>query len=269
MSVITWDEKHTVKTEDLERLNKTLRGIPVAEIFGPTISGEGSVLGIPTVFVRTGGCDYRCSWCDSLHAVMPQHKGEWASMQASEILDSIRQRAKPPFLITLSGGNPAMHQRLGDVVVMGQAAGYTFNIETQGTISQVWFRYLDWVTISPKPPSSGMGFDIHKLSRCLQDAQAPRQGVSFKIPIFDETDLEFALQVQNAFEEIPLYLSVGNPNPPPDTFAGDEWTRKEHVDPRMLLARYDWLAQIVLERGINARVTPQMHVLVWSNKRGV
>jgi len=43
--------------------------IRVSEIFGPTIQGEGALIGQPTVFVRTGGCDYRCSWCDSLHAV--------------------------------------------------------------------------------------------------------------------------------------------------------------------------------------------------------
>jgi 7-carboxy-7-deazaguanine synthase len=43
--------------------------IRISEIFGPTIQGEGVLIGLPTVFVRTGGCDYRCSWCDSLHAV--------------------------------------------------------------------------------------------------------------------------------------------------------------------------------------------------------
>ena len=43
--------------------------IRVNEIFGPTIQGEGALIGQPTIFVRTGGCDYRCSWCDTLHAV--------------------------------------------------------------------------------------------------------------------------------------------------------------------------------------------------------
>ncbi|MDF0142324.1 7-carboxy-7-deazaguanine synthase QueE, partial [Staphylococcus pseudintermedius] len=39
--------------------------IPVLEIFGPTIQGEGRVIGRKTMFVRTAGCDFRCSWCDS------------------------------------------------------------------------------------------------------------------------------------------------------------------------------------------------------------
>ncbi len=34
----------------------------IAEVFGPTIQGEGALIGEPTVFVRTGGCDYRCAW---------------------------------------------------------------------------------------------------------------------------------------------------------------------------------------------------------------
>ncbi|CUH42006.1 7-carboxy-7-deazaguanine synthase [Ruegeria atlantica] len=41
----------------------------ISEIFGPTVQGEGALIGQPTVLVRSGGCDFRCSWCDSLHAV--------------------------------------------------------------------------------------------------------------------------------------------------------------------------------------------------------
>lgn len=46
------------------------KAIPVLEIFGPTIQGEGMVIGQKTMFVRTAGCDYSCSWCDSsLHGM--------------------------------------------------------------------------------------------------------------------------------------------------------------------------------------------------------
>ena len=46
--------------------------LPVVEIFGPTIQGEGAEAGIPTHFVRVGGCDFRCSWCDTMYAVDPE-----------------------------------------------------------------------------------------------------------------------------------------------------------------------------------------------------
>lgn len=45
------------------------RDIRVSEIFGPTIQGEGALIGEPTVFVRTGGCDYRCVWYNTMHTV--------------------------------------------------------------------------------------------------------------------------------------------------------------------------------------------------------
>ena len=43
----------------------------VVETFGPTIQGEGPYAGRVCHFVRFGGCDYRCTWCDSMHAVDP------------------------------------------------------------------------------------------------------------------------------------------------------------------------------------------------------
>jgi 7-carboxy-7-deazaguanine synthase len=66
--------------------------ILISEIFGPTIQGEGSLVGRPTVFVRTGGCDYRCDWCDTLYAVLPQHKADWVPHSASQILDKVLER---------------------------------------------------------------------------------------------------------------------------------------------------------------------------------
>ncbi|TIT89813.1 MAG: 7-carboxy-7-deazaguanine synthase QueE, partial [Mesorhizobium sp.] len=43
-------------------MTETRPAIRVSEIFGPTVQGEGVLIGLPTVFIRTGGCDYRCSW---------------------------------------------------------------------------------------------------------------------------------------------------------------------------------------------------------------
>src|SRR5947209_7598941 len=99
--------------------------IPVVEVFGPTIQGEGPVAGRPTVFVRTGGCDYRCSWCDSLHAVLPAHRKQWIKMDWRQVLQAIQAKSPPPMMVTLSGGNPAMHDDLGDVIDYGHEEGYT------------------------------------------------------------------------------------------------------------------------------------------------
>ena len=65
--------------------------IRISEIFGPTIQGEGALIGQPTVFVRTGGCDYRCVWCDTPHAVDSAYRDEWKPMSAEEILTKVEK----------------------------------------------------------------------------------------------------------------------------------------------------------------------------------
>jgi 7-carboxy-7-deazaguanine synthase len=94
--------------------------IRISEIFGPTIQGEGPLIGRPTVFVRTAGCDYRCNWCDTLYAVLPEYRDEWTLMTSSEILSQVNElAANQPVLISLSGGNPAL-QPLDSLITLGR-----------------------------------------------------------------------------------------------------------------------------------------------------
>jgi len=126
--------------------------ILISEIFGPTVQGEGPLVGRPTVFVRTGGCDYRCAWCDTLYAVLPEHRGEWVLMTPAEIETRIDElTGDKPVLLTLSGGNPAL-QPLAPLIELGHAKGHTFALETQGSVPAPWFTELGWLILSPKPP---------------------------------------------------------------------------------------------------------------------
>jgi 7-carboxy-7-deazaguanine synthase len=125
--------------------------IRISEIFGPTIQGEGPLIGRPTVFVRTAGCDYRCSWCDTLYAVLPEYRDEWSAMTASEILTRVNGLVgNQPVLISLSGGNPAL-QPLDDLISLAHQSGHSLAMETQGSLAQPWFAKLDWLILSPKP----------------------------------------------------------------------------------------------------------------------
>jgi len=259
--------------------------IAVSEIFGPVLQGEGPVLGEPTVFVRTGGCDLRCEWCDSLHAVLPQHKGSWRSMVAEEIMEVVCRLAPKPLLVTLSGGNPAM-QPCGPLIDVGKAMGYWFCAETQGTIAPEWFAKLDVLVLSPKPPSSGMTMDWGKFDRCLRAAFPGGLSdvqVALKVPIFTEADLDWVeAEVSSRHGKLPLYLSVGNPYPPGDAAVPSMSVGEASITssyPRgaldddiqvlrmELLDRHRWLADEVLRRRLRARVTPQMHVLQYGNAR--
>jgi 7-carboxy-7-deazaguanine synthase len=233
--------------------------IAVSETFGPTVQGEGAVIGKPTVFVRTGGCDYRCRWCDSKFAVLPEYRDDWRRMLPEEIFAQVKKLAPEPILVTLSGGNPAL-QPMGALIRLGKAQGYRFAIETQGTVARDWFRGLDYLTLSPKPPSSGMRTDWDKLAHCAA-AGGPGTETVMKVVVFDDADYTYAKEVASRFPDLSMYLQVGN-----------DYLPEEDAEPdlRRLLDRYEWLVNKVVADGWNdATVLPQLHTLVWGNKRGV
>lgn len=236
-----------------------MQSILISEIFGPTIQGEGSLIGRPTVFVRTGGCDFRCDFCDTLYAVLPEHKGDWTPRAPDEILGEVETLAGGhPILVTLSGGNPAL-QPLEPLLDLGHGHGHTFALETQGSRAQSWFFKLDFLILSPKPPSSGMEFRPEKLCECLDAAQNGPQ-ISLKVVVFDEDDYLFARRVHELHPEVPFYLSVGNPSP-------QNGTEADTLD---LTRRLEWLLQRAARDGwFGAAILPQLHVLLWGNKRGV
>lgn len=231
----------------------------IAEIFGPTIQGEGALIGEPTVFVRAGGCDYRCSWCDSLHAVDSAHRHDWAKMSPEEVFDRVSALSGgKPLTVSISGGNPAI-QDFGPVIRLGQAAGYRFACETQGSIAKPWFGDLDTLVLSPKPPSSGEVVDWGAFETCLAQAEACEQ-VVMKIVIFDDADYAWAKEAATRYPDLPLYLQPGNPEVDPEL----------PVDLNQATERLLWLIEkVTQDQWYAPRVLPQLHVLVWGNKRGV
>ncbi|QFI69816.1 7-carboxy-7-deazaguanine synthase QueE [Sinorhizobium alkalisoli] len=237
--------------------------IRVSEIFGPTIQGEGALIGVPTVFVRTGGCDYRCSWCDSLHAVDSRYRDEWRPMSTEEVWQEVTALSGgTPVMVSLSGGNPAI-QPLGDLITCGHAQGYRFALETQGSIARDWFADLDVLVLSPKPPSSGMETDWDAFGACLE-ASGGRPQTILKIVIFDEADYSYARNAAARYPQLPVYLQPGNHTPPPP----EEFDAP--IDIEGVTERMRWLVERVTEdRWFEARVLPQLHVLLWGNKRGV
>lgn len=234
----------------------------IAEIFGPTIQGEGAVIGVPTVFVRAGGCDYRCSWCDSLHAVDSAYRQDWTPMSAAEIFAEVeRLTGDMPLIVSLSGGNPAI-QNFAPLIALGQARGYGFVMETQGSVAQDWFSELSTLILSPKPPSSGEVVDWAKFDDCI--ARGKPTDTIMKIVIFDEVDYNWARDIALRYPNLPLYLQPGNHTPPPPGAEDAE------IDMDGIMARYEWLIDKTLgDRWYIPTILPQLHVLIWGNKRGV
>ncbi len=239
--------------------------VPVIEIFGPTIQGEGMVVGQKTMFVRTAGCDYSCSWCDSSFTWDGSGKHLIVQLTAEEIWAELKRLGGNGFsFVTISGGNPALLRHLDTLVALLKENNIKIGVETQGSKWQDWLYDIDELTISPKPPSSGMSTDFSMLTEILgklRDRNS-NQHISLKIVVFNQEDYAYAKQVHLRYPTIPFYLQVGN-----DDIASMDNTRLVSH----LLEKYQALIdQVMMDEELkNVKVLPQLHTLVWGNKRGV
>lgn len=251
--------------------------IPLVEKFGPTIQGEGATIGLQTFFLRFGLCDYACTMCDSMHAVDPvQVKANAKWMTQDEIANLFLPRynglkiVEPTQWITLSGGNPCIHD-LTHLVHKLRAWGYRITVETQGTFCPKWLLDCDIVTVSPKGPGMGEIFESGKYAYFISAMANARKSVNTKVVVFGEEDLAFAEQVasiwcNHGFSMDGFYLSQGNPFPPGK---GANVSSQLHVD--VLRDKYLELFDKIKvnPRLAMARWLPQFHVWLWSNKQGV
>lgn len=237
--------------------------IPVSEVFGPTIQGEGALTGQISYFLRVSGCDYRCSWCDSMHAVDPVLIKENSTyMTQLEIINKVRNLTKKAPLhqwLTVSGGNPLIWD-LSEVAIALRLDEMKLAVETQGSFIPDWLKYIDLITVSPKPPSSGMHerTDYNVLDKFHQLTDW-RKRVVLKVVIFTYEDLMFAQNLKDRYPETQFHLSVGT-----DVNASGLSLNA------ITIARYRWLANEVLKQpGLwGSVVSPQMHVLLWGHEKG-
>ena len=245
--------------------------IPLVEVFGPTIQGEGAVIGQQTYFMRFGLCDYKCGMCDSMHAVDPKQVKENAKwLTQEEIADAfvkeqwVRDSTR---WISLSGGNPCIHD-LSLLVAVLKRVGFKFAVETQGTFAPSWLSMCDIITVSPKGPGMKETFHAQQMDTFMQYVMsAAPQAVNIKVVVFDQRDLEFAKMIWERYGHtgIPFYLSLGNPYPPG---LDSEVTFTEHL--YKLLGSYRQLFEDIQADSILSqfRFLPQWHVFVWGNAKG-
>lgn len=237
---------------------------PVMEVFGPTIQGEGPAAGQPCYFVRFGGCDYRCSWCDSMHAVDPASVRRNATrMTRDEITAALLALNGEARVVVLSGGNPALLE-LGPLVTHLRSIGKQVHLETQGSRWKRWMGDVDQLVISPKPPSSGMATEAKVDAMMDVVHQAVSEPVSkrmcLKVVVFDHDDYEWACWLHERFPYVPFFVSAGTP-------VGD--SDEATID--TVLVRYQWICELAARdpRMARARVLPQLHVLAWGTRQGV
>ena len=240
--------------------------MPIMEIFGPTIQGEGMVIGRKTMFVRTGGCDYSCSWCDSAFTWNGEEKAKVLSSR--EVYDEIEEigyidNVRNFNHVTITGGNPALiNKPMNDLIDMLHNDGVKVGLETQGSIYQDWFLKIDDLTISPKPPSSNMETNFNILDDIIDKLNEGNVNFSLKVVIFNEEDFEYAKYVHNRYKKYnrDFYVSVGNPDP----------YENGNISQRLLNDLKNLWDLVLNDPDANDfKPLPQLHALIYDNERGV
>ncbi|MEM4083848.1 MAG: radical SAM protein [Thermoplasmata archaeon] len=207
----------------------------VNEIFY-SIQGEGVYMGIPMVFVRFTGCNLRCSWCDTKYAWE-----EGKEMKIDEILAEIKKYKTNWVCIT--GGEPLLQEDIYKFIDRLLNMGYKILLETNGSITLENLPCEDnlIVDMDIKTPSSGMSkfMDLSNL-----EILGPKDTVKFVIA--NQEDYAFFKEFikNNEIKGEIILQPEGNKN-------------------------LKWLVEKVLEDQLNVRVLPQLHKIVWGDKRGV
>ncbi|MCX6294329.1 MAG: 7-carboxy-7-deazaguanine synthase QueE [Sphingobacteriales bacterium] len=175
--------------------------LPVMENFY-TIQGEGFHQGRAAYFVRLGGCDVGCVWCDVKDS---WDKDAHPKFTTDEIVFEIKKQTKSG-LVVITGGEPLMHQ-LDELTAKLQTEGFETNIETSGAhpLSGNW----NWICLSPK-----------KFKAPLEEILPVAN--ELKIVIFNKHDFEWA----------ELYAAKVNPNC--KLYLQPEWDKAALVTPMII-----------------------------------
>ena len=114
--------------------------LKVVEIFY-SIQGEGTQVGVPSIFIRLYGCNLTCAFCDEV-----LHKGEYESLSFNEVIERIKKY--PSMHVIITGGEPTIYNLNGFIEFL-QAHMYSVAVETNGyNFSNI--SNANWVTYSPK-----------------------------------------------------------------------------------------------------------------------
>jgi 7-carboxy-7-deazaguanine synthase len=223
--------------------------VKIAEIFY-SIQGEGSLVGVPSVFVRSSGCNLRCVWCDTPYT-------SWRPEGADLSLDSILERVdayQPARHVVLTGGEPMIARQAVELTERLRARGLHITIETAGTVFHP--VACDLMSISPKlshstPPGSWAA--THERLR-LQPA------VLLQLMRTYEYQLKFVVADPKDIEEIRSLLDQI------DADRSKVILMPEGIDPAILRERAAWIAEICKQEGF--RFSPRLHVDLYGNTRG-
>ncbi|MGI8959855.1 MAG: 7-carboxy-7-deazaguanine synthase QueE [Bryobacteraceae bacterium] len=225
----------------------------IAEIFY-SIQGEGVLVGVPSVFIRTSGCNLRCTWCDTPYTSW-NPEGEDVSIE--QIADTVAGFHANHVVIT--GGEPMIAPEMVRLTHILRGASCHITIETAGTIDAP--VACDLMSISPKL-SNSVPFDRDGGRWAAQHDRLRYQPAVLKRLIREYLyQLKFVVTSAGDLDEISRIRE--------ELSAERERIilMPEGISRELLRERGLWLAEVCKTHGY--RYSPRLHIDLWGNRRGI
>ena len=226
----------------------------IAEIFH-SIQGEGLLAGVPSIFIRTSGCNLRCHWCDTPYA---SWKPEGPEMSVQEILEKIS--AWNCDHVVLTGGEPMIAPDLPELAAVLKKQKKHITIETAGTILPNGIP-CDLASLSPKlsnstpsPERDPAWAKKHEATRLQPEVISEwirNYPFQLKFVVSSELDLAEIKDLLSRLPPVPLHQILLMP---------------EGIDVKTLATRSPWLVDICKREGF--RFCPRLQIELFGHKRG-
>ena len=225
----------------------------IAEIFY-SLQGEGRLLGLPSVFIRTSGCNLRCVWCDTPYT---SWQPEGRAYSVEKILREVQKY--PARHVVITGGEPLLAPDLERLATALKTAGKHITIETAATI----FCKLpcDLVSMSPKLAHSTPW--KRAAEKIAQRHESQRLNFSVMQNYIDGYDYQFKFVVAGPSDMDEIEAVIARLQ---RVDRSRVLLMPEGITRRALAAKAGWLAEICKQRGFG--FTPRLHIELFGNRRG-
>ncbi len=228
----------------------------ISELFF-SIQGEGELTGIPSVFVRTSGCNLRCRWCDTKYSSWTP---EGENVDIEELVEKVC--SYPARHVVITGGEPMIAKDIKEFVDLLKQSGKHITIETAGTIAPNGIQ-CDLASISPKlsdsTPEKG---EISE--EWIERHDSTRIDYNILNEWIDsyEFQLKFVVSRREEINEVKCII---------DKIESDILPEKvllmpEGTDSKTIHSRYDMLVDLCKENGF--RMCNRLHLDLFGNTRG-
>jgi len=239
----------------------------ISEIFY-SIQGEGMLAGVPSVFVRSSGCNLRCTWCDTPYTSWnPEGREVSIDQILAEALQSRDRKEaalKPSFQpqishVVITGGEPMIAEGIVELTHRLKELGMHVTIETAGTVHKD--VVCDLMSISPKLANSTPYERDGGRWAAQHDRLRYQPEVLEKLTREFEYQLKFVVASPEDLAEIETMLQEIHAD------RGRVVLMAEGTDAEIIRERALWITEICKREGF--RYSPRLHIDLWGNRRGV